>query len=60
MMEFEIERGGEVSAIAERTSSETHSDDDIKACFAYVVFILSTFWVHGKELKKWYESRKVL
>lgn len=58
-MEYEIEKGVGVPAIAERTSLETQSDDDIQACFAHVIFILSTFWVHRKELKVWYEGRKV-
>lgn len=58
IMELEIEKGESVSAIAKKTSLETPSDDDINACFAHVIFILSTFWTHGKELKMWYESQK--
>lgn len=57
MMEKEIEKGVELSDIAEKLSHDADTEGITGFMYGAAVKVLSNYWIYGEELKKWHNKK---
>ena len=57
LMEAEITAGKDIKDVAQETAYKADDDGVTGFQFSTAVIVLSNYWVHGEQLRQWYNNK---